>query len=1038
MPLTPLSVPDDLDSEMPAAPTLEMHDMFRPQEVRNRIYSSVFDSINKFKPLEDDRFRLTLSNVKWMDPERFTRRERKEAVLGGGTLGRRIKGTWTLEDKTTGTPIETMDKVVARVPYLSSAGTYTYKGSEYTLQNQQRLRPGIYTRVKDNGELESHFNALPGKGVSHRYELDPAKQVFKIKLGQAHIPLYPLLKAMGAKDGELQDLWGSSIFEANAKQNAAQSLLKLQQHVLPKKELRSGKDFPTLTQALVDVFNKTEVDPSVTMRTLKHPYTHGNKDTLLAITKKLLAVSRGEDKADDRDHLAYQQFFGPEDLFSERVNRDVGNYRKTIFREITKKGNLSKLPSGFFTRQLDDVLLGSGLAQPLEEINPLEILDKRSKMTRMGYGGISSLDSIPDSSRSVSPSQMGFIDPIRTPESLRAGIDVNLARGTRKGSDRQIYTKLIDAKTGEEVWKSPEQIADAAIATKGSWKWDTKRIPVMKSGRTEYATRDKTDYILPSFEDATSPLSNLVALKSAEKPGRLAMGARYITQALPLRKPEAPFVQTALPEDKTKSFEDYYADAVGVKRARSGGQVVGLQDGVLKLKYDDGTDDEVELYENHPLNRKTYWNQTPIVKPGDRFGKDQLLVKSNFSDDNGQVAVGANFRTAYLPWRGHNFKDAILLSESAADRLSSQHMYQHALETTNLHKLGKKEFVSMYPQKYTKEVLDRFDDNGLLKPGQVVEYGDPLVLAIRQQEHTTNKILKPGQSSYVDDSVTWKHHSPGTVTDVVMGKKGPMVAVQSESKMEVGDKLSGRHGDKGVVAKILPDHQMPTDANGKPFEVLLSPLGIVSRANPSQVIEGWLGKIARQTGKPYKIADFDDIEDLTKFAQDELRKNGLSAYDDIIDPQKGIKIPQVATGERYLMKLHHVAESKAQGRNSGAYNSDGTPAKGGDAGCFTGDTLVDVFIGKERVQAPIATLVDNRTTLEIPSWNPRKDMEPMRGRIKDWFHFFKLPSQLVEVVLDDGSVIKTTKDHVFYLSDGTGVRAEDLEAGMDLLSIESL
>jgi hypothetical protein len=150
--------------------------------------------------------------------------------------------------------------------------------------------------------------------------------------------------------------------------------------------------------------------------------------------------------------------------------------------------------------------------------------------------------------------------------------------------------------------------------------------------------------------------------------------------------------------------------------------------------------------------------------------------------------------------------------------------------------------------------------------------------------------------------------------------------------MDVGDKLTGRFGDKGVIADIIPDDQMPQDKEGNPYEVLVSPLGLISRVNPAQVIEAALGKVAAKTGKPFKIKDFDDQNDLIEFAQKELDKNGLSDTEDLTDPETGRKIPGVLTGTRFFMKLHHTSESKAQGRAMGAYTAEGTPAKGGSEG----------------------------------------------------------------------------------------------------------
>jgi len=367
---------------------------------RQYIYDASLEAAKSIDPIEDDNYSLKLSNVDWADPERFSRKRRKQAVLAGETLSRRMKGTWELYNRRTGELIEKRNQIVGAVPYLSSMGTFVNRGNEYTINHQQRLRAGVFARVKDNGELESHFNILPGKGVSHRYFLDPDKGVFKIKLGQAEMPLLPLLRAMGTTDREIRDAWGDALWQTNCgKDDGAATITKLSKRLLRQKDLEGASEGDT-TRKLVERFNSMELDPEVTQRTLGKPYDRVSKEAILAATNKLLRVNRKEVAPDDRDHLAYQQFLGPEDLFAERIKRDHGNIRKQVFRDIVKAGgSLSKMKSGVMTPQMEQVLLGSGLAQALEEINPAEVFDKQTRITRLGEGGIPSIDAIPDEAR---------------------------------------------------------------------------------------------------------------------------------------------------------------------------------------------------------------------------------------------------------------------------------------------------------------------------------------------------------------------------------------------------------------------------------------------------------------------------------------------------------------------------------------------------------------------------------------------------------------------------------------------------------------
>lgn len=1429
----------------PAQP--QMREFGDAKTTRQFIYEDALAAAQGIEPIEDDNYSLRLTNVGWHDPERYKKKDRKHAVLTGETLSRRMKGTWELHDKRTGALVEKQNKIVGAVPYLSSMGTFTHRGNEYTVNHQQRLKGGVFARVKDNGEIESHFNILPGKGVSHRYFLDPEKGQFKIKFGQSEMPLMPLLQAMGATDREIQTAWGPELWQANLAKNDAIVLRKLSQRLLRRKDL-DGSTPGSATQKLVERFNSMELDPSVTRRTLGQPFDRVSKEAILAATGKLLRVSKKEEDPDDRDHLAYQQFLGPEDLFSERLRRDHNGVRKAIFREIAKEGSLKRMKSGALTGQLEQVLVGSGLAQALEEINPAEVFDKQSRITRLGEGGIPSVDSIPDEARSVQPSHMGFMDPIRTPESFRVGVDLQMARASRKGRDGQIYT-MVRGKDGKEVYKSPEDLSEATIATpevlspKSMWA-GMKRVPVMKAGKIDYVGRDEIDYTLPDFNKAFSPLSNLVPFMSATKPGRVSMGARYMTQALPVKDAESPWVQNLISGDaEGRSYEDDYGKHMGALRAEQGGRVMKLdEDGTIHVKYEDGTTDEIDTYQNHPFNRKsvtgdteifvkrgtkvwptridayewqdddltlsvdpvtkksswmrvtgytkhrndkkllrvktrsgrevvvtedhslitiddagemapvypkdcvvgktrlpvamlpepplgervckpdgvidglylaeghcppaqpglvciavqdeeraeqvvrflkgcglnayrnggnvcftdhdmcsrlvkffghlshnkvipawvfsstydyrwgliqgymsgdgclwadsngavqltavsvskklrdglvdvlsslgvfttlfdadrshlndqwrdgygfrvlsrqicnlprwffytdreaklrkllkkvyrssefeavpvtkagrktlyaefavvpkyvhktalagavakhrllsctgnygkwaasnvmwdaivsieevpheryvydlsvakseafavchglivhnTYIHQTPVVKVGDTFQKGGLLARSNYTDDKGATALGLNMRVAYFPYKGLNFEDAQVISESAAKRLSSEHMYQHDVEVSDKHKMGLKAYVGLFPGKFDRKTLETLDDQGVIKVGQTVEYGKPLILAAKERDRAQNKIHKKRQPGYSDDSVLWKHHDTGTVTDVVWGKNGPVVLVKSTNAMQVGDKMSGRYGDKGVVSAIIPDDQMPHDKDGKPFEVLLSPDGIITRTNPSQEIEAALGKLAQHTGKPVKVPDFEDIEDLQDWADKQLKQAGLSSTEDVIWPEKGTRVPGIGTGYRFMMKLHHTAESKGQGRDSGSYSTDETPAKGGESGCFTGDTLVRTWPSRAKAPRarPIGELVAEKYDGMVASGLLPHDHRPQTSygweKVTDWFEYHVPATDLITLTLANGQEISVTKNHVFFLKDGSKKFAGDLREGDDLL-----
>ena len=916
---------------MPPDLNIEHREFGDVPALRKSIFDNALSSARSIEPIKNDLYTLHLSDVNYHGPETFTKAEHKQAVLSRGNMARKLRGTWTLVDNSTAKPIAQRQVTLANVPYLTDSGTFVNRGVEYSLAHQLRLRPGVYTREKENGELEAHVNTLPGRGRSHRYFLDPQTGVFKIQIGQAQIPLAPLLKNLGVHDKQLREAWGNEIANVNAQQGDAGTLDKLYSRLVFKPD--PAADSLAKIKAIADEFNKTELDEEVNKRTLGHPHKTLTPDAILAITKKLIAVNRKEAESDDRDSMAYQYVYGPEDLLAERFVKDKSALRSLLWKSTAKK-SLDHIPPGFFNKSIMSAFMGSGLAASLEEVNPSEIFDHQTRVTRLGEGGISSMTAVPQESRSVQPSHFGFIDYLRTPESASAGVDMRFAAGARKvGNNLHTFVVPVrNTQTNKIEYRSPQDLVDTPLVFPGEDKTGLSMVAALVGGKIKYVPRAEGKYTVPSMDNTFAGLTNMVPMKSMVKGQRVIMGARMFTQALPLVNAEAPHVQSATGDDENISHEDKIGEKMGAMRADEHAQVVSVTPDNIVLRNRDGVTKTVDLYNDFPFNRKTGITQKAAVNPGDTVKPGQLLSYSNFTDKKGTAALGLNLRVAYLPFRGKIYEDANIISESAAKRLTSEHMYQHEAEWDDNTHVGKKAFTSLFPTEYDRKLLDKFDEHGAIQKGATVNYGDPLVLVAKKKDQVYGKVHRGRAGNFVNETVTWDHHSPGIVSDVVHTKKGVSVVVKSQSQMEVGDKLSGRYGDKGIVAEVVPDHQMPHDKDGNPYEVLVSPLGLISRVNPAQVVEAALGKVAAKTGQAYKIKDFDSSKDLVEFAKQELRKHNLNDTEDVYDPETGQKIPGVLTGSRFFMKLHHTAESKAQGRGTGGYTAEGSPAKGGAEG----------------------------------------------------------------------------------------------------------
>ena len=332
--------------------------------------------------------------------------------------------------------------------------------------------------------------------------------------------------------------------------------------------------------------------------------------------------------------------------------------------------------------------------------------------------------------------------------------------------------------------------------------------------------------------------------------GLLTHNSKHFASVVPLDKPEVPWISTIDP-DTGGPIEAKIGSMMGARKAEGNGRVKAVRKDRIEVEYDDGSTKRYELYNNFPNNQKGYIDSTPLVKAGDRVSKGTMLARTNFTDDRGEAAHGTNLRTVFLSWNGMNYEDAKVISESAAKKLSSTTMYKSGIDIDKTVKLGKANYLGWKPAEYSKEQMDNIGSDGIVKVGTVVHKGDPLFVGMR--------ILPPspgsfGKRQFEDVSSTWEHAHPGVVTDVAQTRKGLKVFVKMSAPAQIGDKLSNSVGTKGVVAKVLPDDQMPCDEKGVPYDVIESPLSIISRCYDDKTEflteHGWkLGKDVRSFDK---------------------------------------------------------------------------------------------------------------------------------------------------------------------------------------------
>lgn len=452
------------ETEPDPVPGVKLRDFGDVHSLRDDILSGVHSEFASRFPIENEQVRLDLHDLSYDSKKsKYGISDAKSALMNGGRLAVPLHATVSLTDKATGRQLDKQKVLLANVPYLTNRGTFIIGGNEVTSVNQARLRSGVYARRKENGELESHINAKAGTGPSMRIYMEPETGVYRAGLGQATIKLYPVLNALGVKDEQLGKLWGPEILKANQLAFDKQAVGKFYTKFMGYSADPNLPDNEKI-KALSERISGVELDPEVTLRTIGE--THGNlsPDLMAKASAKLLKISKGEAESDDRDSLANKYFMSTDDFMREHVRRDNGKMGRALLWKLTRERNLTPFKPGYFTPQLENLLVSNSLSSPIAGINPMEVRDQLMRVVQTGEGGVSGQDSIPVSARNVHPSQAFFIDPIRSSESTAIGTDQRVAYGVKKGSDGFIYAPFRNKKTGKIEYLNPAQVSQKNIA----------------------------------------------------------------------------------------------------------------------------------------------------------------------------------------------------------------------------------------------------------------------------------------------------------------------------------------------------------------------------------------------------------------------------------------------------------------------------------------------------------------------------------------------------------------------------------------------
>ena len=916
-----------------------------PEEGFDVLKDRVAKTLEGMFPVVGKKNTLELNNVEIKDDLHLDDlKSQKKAKLNGRTWAVPVEANVTLKDTETGKVLDERKLRLMNLPKHTRRYSQIVDGQEYQIDNQWRLKSGIYSRIRDNGELESFFNLKKGRGFELNF--DPESRQMVMEYGTSKIPLAPVMQAMGVPQEQIEQKWGKQISGAN-QQDTDKALMKFY-------KASTGEKAESVDQArehMIETFKGTELRPDTTRQTLGKEYNKVNGSALLDASTRLLHISQGKSEPDTRDALMFKELHSTEDFVAERLQKGTSDIMRRLKNNLDRKRKVRDIVGpDIFNRPVKQMFTKNTLANIPDQTNPLEMVSGQMKTTITGEGGIKSAHGISEEAKLIDPSHQGYLDPIHTPEGHTTGVTLRLPIGVQKdGHDVKI--RMHNLKTGKMESVNPETAMKSNVVLPDQVTWDgnkpkavSKTIKMSGPGNDVVeGSINKADYVMKDPMQMFSIGSNMVPFIAADHPNRSTMAGRHMEQAISLTNREAPLVQSLA---ATKTFDELMGTFAG-HVAPIAGKVVGVNKEAVTIEDSKGGKHDVQLYDNFPLNAdKGFMQSSPLVKVGDKVKRGQSVADTNFTK-GGTLALGTNLQTGYMPYKGYNFEDGVVVSESAAKKLSSEHLHRKTLDLDKTTILSKKKYQAYVPDSMTREQSQKLDDDGVIKPGQMVMPGDTVIAALREKTDRTedkelSKLHKSLVRPYTDAGVKWEADHPGEVKEVVKRGRKTAVHIKTVEAAEIGDKIAGRHGNKGIITGIIPDDEMPVTQQGRKLDILLNPTGVPGRTNLGQVLETAAAKIAEKTGVPYKIKNFLPNSDLRKQVADDLKKHGLEDKELVIDPVTKRPLGKVLTGPQHIIKLKHQVEKKMVARAGGpgyAYDRNLIPKGGGPHGAQSLGTL---------------------------------------------------------------------------------------------------
>ncbi|MCI2957786.1 DNA-directed RNA polymerase subunit beta [Agromyces atrinae] len=976
--------------------------------------SGLEEIFEEISPIEDlgETMQLSFTNPE-LEPPKYTIDECKEKSK---TYSAPLYVNAEFMNHLTG-EIKTQTVFMGDFPLMTPKGTFVINGTERVVVSQLVRSPGVYferTPEKTSDKDVYSARVIPSRGAWLEFEIDKRDQVGVRIDRKRKQSVTVFLKALGLTSEEiLAEFAGYESIELTLEKDNILTKEEALKDIYRK--LRPGEQVAAeAARALLDnfYFNPKRYDLAKVGRYkintklgLEAPLTDSvlTVEDIVGTIKYLVALhderqtiegKRGGKKVDirldvdDIDNFGNRRIRAVGELIQNQVRTGLSRMERVVRERMTTQDIEAITPQTLINVRpvvaaIKEFFGTSQLSQFMDQNNPLAGLTHKRRLSALGPGGLSR-DRAGVEVRDVHPSHYGRMCPIETPEGPNIGLIGSLASFARINSFGFIetpYRRVVDGKVTADIdyLTAMEEdrfiVAQANAPLKADGQFQEERVLARKKGgEVDLFPADEIGYMDVSPRQMVSVATSLIPFLEHDDANRALMGANMQRQAVPLLRSDSPYVGTGM--------EGYAAvDAGDVVTASKAGVVAEVSAESVTIQLDEGGTETYFLRKFDRSNQGTSYNNRVIVSAGDRIEAGEVIADGP-ATDNGELALGKNLLVAFMPWEGHNFEDAIILSQNLVkdDVLSSIHIEEYEVDARDT-KLGKEEITRDLPN-VSPDLLADLDERGIIRIGAEVRPGDILVgkvtpkgeTELSAEERLLRAIFNEKSREVRDTSLKVPHGEQGTIigvkvfdtdNDDELGSgvnQRVVVYIAQKRKITEGDKLAGRHGNKGVISKILPVEDMPFLADGTPVDVILNPLGIPGRMNFGQVLEVHLGWVAKQgwkvDGSPEwakqlpkaaheaapgtKVATpvFDGAReeeiagllDSTLPNRDGKRLIDSTGKTELFDGRSGEPFPYpVSVGYMYILKLHHLVDDKIHARSTGPYSMITQQPLGGKA-----------------------------------------------------------------------------------------------------------